>query len=388
MVERHLYFSLLADRGLYREFVARECGLEDDESIPPSDLAGLISPYLLGQRLESAGARLGLWSRLLRFAYRRQGRATVRHGGEADHPPRVLFLVIHPKFVRYFRPIAEALPVESAFLTIEDPTLFESLEAARLPRVGIDLTPKAAAQTGPRVKIAGFEYSTSPFDGFAIRFNAIRAAFKGLRPDCIVVPEGNAPITELVNRAAKSLSIPTLCVQQGWSPVVHPGFRNMTYSAMCVWGKGFAELLAAHNPNQRFITTGNHIIACRRQGDDRNRNAVAFFLQKGPAYFRYCIQNHMLELIAWTAKEFPDGEVRVREHPSAPLTAFELAAFDGLPNVRLVPPEQETLNDVLVGCRVAVAMYSTTILEAAATDAGPTYPQCQRIRPLQSQYRC
>src|SRR6202035_1411099 len=148
------------------------------------------------------------------------------------------------------------------------------------------------------------------------------------------------------------------------------GFRNMTYSAMCVWGKGFAELLAAHNPNQRFIATGNHIIACGRQGDDRHRNAVAFFLQKGQL-ISDTAWNHMLELVAWTAKEFPGGEVRVREHPSAPLTAFERATFDGLPNVRLVPPEQETLNDVLVGCRVAVAMYSTTILEAAATGAVP-----------------
>ncbi len=260
VVERHLYFSLVADRGLYREFVARECGLGDVESIPLSELAGLISPYLSGQRPESSGPRLGLWSRVLRSVYRRQGRAAVRQAGKADHPPMVLFLVIHPKFVRYFRPIAEALPVASAFLTIDDPTLFDWLEAARLPRVGVDLTPAAAAQMGPRVKIAGFEYATSPFDGFAIRFNAVRAALEGLRPDCIVVPEGNAPIAELVNQAAKSLSVPTLCIQQGWSPVVHPGFRNMSYSAMCVWGKGFAELLAGRNPNQRFIATGNHII--------------------------------------------------------------------------------------------------------------------------------
>ena len=370
VVELHLYFSLVADRGLYREFVARERGLEDDERVPLSELAGLILPYLSDQRLEGAGPRSGPWSRVLRSMYRRQGRAAVRHGGEAGHPPRVLFLVIHPKFVRYFGPIAEALPVASAFLTIEDPTLFDWLEAARLPRAGIELTATAAAQMGPRVKMAGFQYATSPFDAFAIRFNAVRAALEGLRPDCIVVPEGNAPIAELVNRAAKSLSVPTLCIQQGWSPVVHPGFRNMTYSAMCVWGEGFAELLAGHNPNQRFIATGNHIIACRRQRDDRNRNAVVFFLQKS-FLITEAAWNHMLGLIVWTAREFPGGEVRVREHPSAPLTESEIATFDGLPNVRVVPPEQETLNDALDGCRVAVAMYSTTILEAAATGAVP-----------------
>jgi hypothetical protein len=369
-VERHLYFSVVADRGLYRYFVARECGIADDDPILLAELAGLIAPYLSHQGPEPAGPRLRLGSRILRFLYRRHGRAVVRRGGEADRPPRVLFLVIHPKFVRYLHPIAEALPVGSAFLTIEDSALFEWLETARLPRVGIELTSTSRQLMNPGVRIAGFEYSATPFDGFAVQFNAIRAALEELRADCVVVPEGNAPIYELVNRAAKSLSIPTLCVQQGWSPVVHPGFRNMTYSGMCVWGEGFADLLAAYNPNQRFVATGNHMIACRRRDDDRNRNAVAFFLQKS-----FLITDeawkHMLGLIVWTAREFHDREVRVREHPSAPLTESELATFDGLPNVRLVASEQETLSDALAGCRVAVAMYSTTILEAAATGAVP-----------------
>ena len=370
VVERHLYVSLAEDCSLYRDFVARESGIMDHDRASLSGLAGLMAPYLSPASPDPVGPRLSLGSRILRFMYRRQGSVVVRHGGESGRPRRVLFLVIHPKFVRYFRPIAEALPVASAFLTIEDPALFGQLEVELLPGIGIELTPRSAELLRPRVKVAGFEYTTTPFDGFMIRLNAIRAALKELRPDCIVVPEGNASVNELVNRVAKSLSIPTLCIQQGWSPVVHPGFRNMTYSGMCVWGQGFADLLAAYNPNQRFVATGNHIIACRRQRDDRNRNAIAFFLQKG-RLITDAAWNHMLGLIVWTAREFPDREVRVREHPSAPLTASELASFDGLPNVRLVPSEKETLNDALVGCRVAVAMYSTTILEAAATGAVP-----------------
>jgi predicted metal-dependent HD superfamily phosphohydrolase len=370
VVERHLYFSLAGDRGLYRHFVASECDVDDDDHGRLPELAGLIAPYLSGQPSKSARPQLSVLSRILRIVYRRYGRAMVQGEGAADRPARVLFLVINPKFVRYLRPIAEALPVGSAFLTIEDQNTFEWLEAARLPRVGIELTPTSAGLIRPHVRIAGFEYSSAPFDGFSIRFNAIRAFFQRARPDCIVVPEGNAPINELVNRAAQSISIPTLCIQQGWSPVVHPGFRNMTYSGMCVWGDGFADLLAAYNPKQRFIATGNHIVVCRRQGDDRNRTAIAFFLQKS-FLITEAAWSHMLDLIAWSAREFPDSEVRVREHPSVPLAEPDLAIFNGLPNIRMAHPELETLNEVLVGCRVAVAMYSTTILEAAATGAVP-----------------
>src|SRR5207245_2731811 len=60
-----------------------------------------------------------------------------------------------------------------------------------------------------------------------------------LRPACLVVVEGNAPQDETINQACAQLGIPTVCVQQGWSPVLHNGFRNMSYTRMTVWGQGF-----------------------------------------------------------------------------------------------------------------------------------------------------
>jgi hypothetical protein len=79
----------------------------------------------------------------------------------------------------------------------------------------------------------------------------------------------------------------------------------------------------------------------------------------------------MLELISWTATHFPEMEVRVCPHPSAPLTGDELAVFEGAQNVRLMPPERVGLNETLARWRVIVAMDSTTILEGAASGAVP-----------------
>jgi hypothetical protein len=370
VVERQLFFALISDRSLYRYFVARECGSADDGHDSLSALASLVAPYLSGETRTTPGAQKAIWTRILRAIYRRYGRATVRSEG-TDGRAKVLFLVIHPKFVRYLRPLTEALPVSSAFLTVDDPQTFDWLSRERLPRVGIELTRESWELTKTSVKVNRVDYMAGPFDYLAVRFNAIRRAMVGLRPDCIVVAEGNAPINELVNRVTRTLSIPTLCVQQGWAPFVHSGFRNMTYDRMCVWGEGFANLLYPYNPDQQFVATGNHVLTCRRQQDDVGRNAVAFFLQKGNHLMTELAWSSMLELIAWTARTFPDTEVRVREHPSAPLLASELSVFGSFPNVRLKGPEEASLDDALVGCRVVVAMDSTTLLEGAATGAVP-----------------
>ncbi len=307
----------------------------------------------------------------MRLVYQGHGRSVLRCATRSGGPAKVLFLVIQPKFVRYLRPIAEALPVESAFLTYDDPQTFKWLEAEGLPRVAIDLSPESRELVKSPAKLGGFDYALGPFDDLAVSFNAVRHALKELGPDCIVVPEGNAPINELINRAARALAIPTLCVQQGWSPFIHPGFRNMTFSRMCVWGRGFAEQLSPFNPGQIFVETGNHMIDCCRQEDDRNRNAIAFFLQKDFRLISESAWNSMLELIRWASASFPDTEVRVREHPSSPLSELEVASFDRLANVRLMPAHVATLDDSLRGCSVAIAMYSTTILEAAAMGVVP-----------------
>lgn len=388
IVERHLFFALINDQRLYRHFVASERRIPDDEIEPLSEMASLLTPFLRRDAPRLPKARKSIRTRFLRRIYRRCGRGNIRCAGFSA-PPSVLFHVIHPKFVRYFRPIVEALRSPAAFLAIDDPHMYQWLEAENLPRVGIELTPasyeltRRPAKLGPyeylaepfdflaiRCTVGPFEYLAEPFDFLAIKFNAVRDALRSLRPDCIVVAEGNAPNCELVNRAARTLSIPVACIQQGWAPVVHNGFRNMSYSAFCVWGQGFADLLAPHNPGQRFVITGSHAVNCRQE-DDADRRAVGFFLQKGAHLMTERAWTCMLELIAWAATSFPGIEIRVREHPSAPLTAGELAMFDGLSNIRLFSPDRASLRETLSGCRVVVAMDSTTILEGAACGAVP-----------------
>jgi hypothetical protein len=361
VVERQLYFLLVGDRALYQYFISMKSGKRALDLGTLSDWARLIAPYLSTEQKNPDGVRVPLRTRVMRRLYRHSGRAVIHGGTEVS--PRVLFLVIHPKFVRYLRPIYAAMSVTSAFLTIDDPRMFDWLGGEGLPRFGIES--RVDKYRVGLLHKTGFR--EGPFDGAGLTFSVVQQALTAARPECIVIPEGNAPVYELVNQVARSLGIPTLGIQQGWAPFVHSGFRNMSYSKMCVWGQGFAHLLAAYNPDQQFVVTGNHIISCSRMANVSERRSMAFFVQKGSHLITETAWSGMLALIAWAAHTFPDAEVRVREHPSAPLSEADLTVLRGIANIRLMPPEEASLDQALLDCRVAVAMYSTTILEAAAS---------------------
>ena len=79
----------------------------------------------------------------------------------------------------------------------------------------------------------------------------------------------------------------------------------------------------------------------------------------------------MLNFIMWAAQTFPDFEIRVREHPGEPLRDEDVARALMMTNVTLMPPNEFSLSDVLSDCRVAVAINSTTLLEAAASGVVP-----------------
>jgi hypothetical protein len=187
---------------------------------------------------------------------------------------------------------------------------------------------------------------------------------------CIILAEGNSPEDELLGRAAEKLSIPTVCIQQGWSPIIHSGFRNMRYDAMCVWGDEFARLLQPANPSQHFVVTGSHNLHPRQTAPDQ-RKGIGFFLQNGSRLISTTAWQSMLDFASWTATEFPDRPILVREHPGSPLTSADMARLGHHPNMQFVPSALAGLSCVLAQCRVAVSMFSTTLIEAVGSGVIP-----------------
>lgn len=286
----------------------------------------------------------------------------------------VLFAVDHKKFVKFFEPVTRNLSIPYAYL-LHPQTGIKSL----LSSIGIQkyLIEKQLYSVNISKKI---NLKKQPDNFFvdlplvANLYNYYYATLKKLKPKCVVVPEGNHIQDEIINQIGKQLSIPVICLQQGWSPIIHNGFRHMSYTKMLVWGQGFADLLQPYNPSQKFVITGSHIVKYRSVNSVNSattRKGISFFLQSPNKLGNTTTWHQFLELIRWTAKEFVEVPILVREHPQFLLPSKERKRLQAYSNVKLVSPSSYSLAAVLADSMLVVAIYSTTILEGIAAGVLP-----------------
>lgn len=266
----------------------------------------------------------------------------------------LLFFLHDSKFSRYLGPVLTKLGDRAR--TVTD---------SRNPDFGASL-----ALPGLIARNAGS--ALRRFPGLLIAYDRVLGTLVEIRPRCLVVAEGNAPKDEVANQAAAALGIPCVCVQQGWSPFIHPGFRNLAFTKMLVWGRGFADLLSPVSPLQHFDAVGNPAL-----GDPVEENAViarkgiAFFLQAPSPLIDQGMWEECLDLVRWTCDRFPDFLVIVREHPAHRLSHGERTGFASYTNCRISAPASENIESVLNSSRLSVSVYSTTILESIAAGVLP-----------------
>lgn len=358
-VERQLYYAFGSDpalRAVYRTSI-----LHKDEPIAALTRAMTAA---LAAAVPVPSVRV---SRLRRAASRLRRRLNALRETAPVAAVDVLFMVRHDRFVGFFLPLLPHLGLEAGFLTCMNAGLAESIRDRGWAAGNADAPGGYLAELP--AGLAGMEFLAGYVDAF-------RHYLQRARPCCVVVPEGCAPIYEALNRVCGQLGIATVCVQQGWSPYPHPGVMNLSYGCMTVWGKSFADLLRPLNPRQTFAVSGTHMVRYATESDARG-TAISFFLSGSRAFAQtetlISAQMHedFLDLIAWTAKSFPEARVLVRGHPQATLSEEEKAALRRLPNLELVDPAQQSIDAMLRQSRVSIAIYSTTILDSIARGVPP-----------------
>jgi hypothetical protein len=267
------------------------------------------------------------------------------------------FLLDHAKYLRFIAPVRTRLAGPSAVIATD-------------PGNGVDLHVDPWSSDDP-LEARAVGRALWGFPSLMHGFDRILEALSRVRASRSVVVEGMSPLDEIGSQASKALGIRSICLQQGWSPLVHAGFRGMTHSTMAVWGQGFRELLEPHNPGVEFAVTGNPVLGAelstgRLREQIGDRRSVAFFLQSTSSWIGETHLRALHELVGRTARELPHAIVLVREHPGAPLSEAERAAMAAPPNVKMAPAGELSLREVLDAADVAVSIYSTSLLEGAA----------------------
>ena len=354
--KRAAYFLLVNDEQAHEVFLAERRGRPAPALHDAAASTELLREYLQGGDPAGAGTvALDPVGRLLG--------AAARIGGALRARGPLWALAIQPKFVDHLLPIVQAAGAPVRFVTFDDPVTEAHVRKAGL-RV---LNAGAGTQTLTRSRRStglGLVHS------HALAFDALWRLMRAQRPAGVLLSEGNAPVYDIANEAARLLGIPTLCVQQGWSPIVHTGFRDLRFGSMAVWGEWFAAALAPFNPRQRFAVLGNHQIGLAGP-KARRPQSVGFFLQRGSRLISEADWQGMLGLVEYAATSLDGARVLVRDHPNAPLTPAELDRLLAHATVRHAPPGAVSLHAALEECDIVVSIFSTTILEAIGAGAMP-----------------
>ncbi len=283
-----------------------------------------------------------------------------------DALPEILIHVTNVKFARYLAPITDNLNPDSfSYLIASDILLGQRLLAAGHSVVSVPAR-------GSLHQHLFCSYALSIFPQLLHDADEILTALNVLRPKCVAVVEGNAPTDAITSEASHLLGIPCYCIQQGWSPYIHTGFRNMNYTEMFVWGQRFADLLRPHNLQQVFSITGSHALQNRIVAQRKNEvKVLSFFLQSPCALLSIDRYDEFLELIVVVAQAYSSVDIVVREHPGYRLSTAAKLRLQSCSNVHFSIPTTETVSAVISASDMVVSVFSTVLLEALALGVVP-----------------
>jgi hypothetical protein len=367
-----LYFRLINDADLRKAFdrqTAGEALPDHPDAIPISTVANWVFQHMSGRYRNPLTTlsgwksyireRLNEWRTDSRKRYRQQNRHVRR---EKESP--VVALALSRRFYLHLLPIMQLSSSDPIWLVPDNQPWVDEL-VARGERVERFPT---APEIRPQAPIPG---PLTNWDTNLWRYDHFLDVLCRLSAATVVVAEGNNPDDEILARAAQSAGVRSICIQQGWSPVVHNGFRRMRFDMFCVWGEEFARMLRPFNRRQPFAITGSHMIAPLERKADPVARGISVFLQKDSLLITQAAWIGMLEFVHWCATTWPDREILVREHPAGPLTAEEIAMIGNLENVVFCPAREMPLQEVLDRSELAVAFFSTTLIEAIGRHVVP-----------------
>lgn len=362
--ETSLYYAAAQDAGLLRLFADPQDG--NAAGLLRTPQARLVAEHFAQGPVLDAVRRKGAvmdLARRIKWALPLGPRPLplpLPSGATPSSP--ILFLARSLRFARFLRPLVETLQGAAGFLVPdEDDALVSELRSWGIACHSYRVHVRPRGQAGALI-ISHGRYLAGLADSFG-------AALAGLSPRLVVVPEGNAPEDDVLARVAERLGVASACIQQGWSPILHPGFRNLRYDAMLVWGEGFGQLLAPVNPEQRFVAAGNFHLA---DGSPGTGEGILFLFQGFDNWMGgRKSADDMVALAEAAAAALPARPIFIRPHPAVPLPQDVQARLGRFANVRIEPAAEVPLAHAFAKSRISVSAYSSAILESVAAGVTP-----------------
>ena len=280
----------------------------------------------------------------------------------------VIFNITNIKFLNYIKPLLRNLENNKkkyAFQTGSDENLAISIKNFNHKILNIPHQYNFINHIFSSIFLSDFLELLCDFDNNIF-------SLKKTNPKCIVTLEGNSPQDIIALEVAKKISIPCFCIQQGWAPLIHNGFRNMDFTEYFVWGKEFQNLLEKYNPKQRFIVTGSPYLSNLKSYKKIDKlKTISFFLQDVSPLINRKAFLKFFELIILCSEKFPELNIIVKEHPSSKLHNNLKFKLSTRKNITFYNGKSTNLNEILDYTDITLSIFSTVILESIAKEKVP-----------------
>jgi hypothetical protein len=375
-----LYYGDVPLRGALERRVYQEALLDPDRLEALIDVTGDHGSFAewfpkrrSGSDVNAIWGYLKAWARMLTYGL-------LRSGGQRDEHDRAsgiefVFCAIRPRFVNFFRPVIEQLGKHRCALICDSGYGVEQ-EAARH---GLVVCKRHYARLRlqsvrrpPRGLFALYSIAV-------VEFLRALGTLRRYRPRVVVFAEAASFPEEVMARAARAFGITTVRVQYGRAGVISPGYYQMPYDKMLMWGEGFADRLKGVSPDCQYIVTGSPLMDQVKQSADAKRpqlfaqdkTTISVISQPECASISRQDYAALVSIIDRVLRSNTDVNVLVRLHPADKAADFDQLAKQWPGRVRVTSAKELPLEAVLGASALVAGLYSTVLSEAAASGVLP-----------------
>lgn len=199
----------------------------------------------------------------------------------------------------------------------------------------------------------------------------------------LILIEGDLEAQHILGLLGNKNQFETYCLQWGFfgKTATKPGWRNMPFDKLLVWGDFFAENFKDYNPKLNVISCGHPSL---KENETAEKGKVILFaVQK--EFGEHITKQDALDFIhfaAKMAKQMPDYTIIVRSHPDFEIPEKIKSEYQSLTNIIWHDYRNFSLSQSFEETKYCVSISSTVSLESIAYGCYPIYLKINNL-PLQ-----
>lgn len=372
------------ERRLYEEAAVRPASLAVlcEAGSPRED----FSNWLPNRSSTTGRDRLGplkAWSRLMFYGLwrasnlsrdepksNREGSGQLDSNTPSTNRAEIVFFALRPRFVSFFRPVINRLGSDRCALLCESGYGVEQEALRNHFAVCEKRSARLQVQAVRRPPQALF-----PLYAAAI-VDLLRAlgTLRRFRPRVVVFAEAASSSEEVVARAARSLGIATVRVQYGRAGVLSPGYYEMPYDKILMWGQGFVDRIKPASPDACYVVTGSPLLDTLSHQEDSQplnefaNDCVLMTVITQPECNNISRDDYetLVLVVERVLNATSNLKVLVRLHPADRATDFRRLAAGWGGRLRVTNIEDYPLGALLAKSTLVAGLYSTVLSEAVA----------------------